>query len=432
VDSDLDTNFRIRMNQDQNQTEGAAAAAAMSADQRMTKMMEVVTEALISMRNMQHENQLMNKQILELTKDKLNVSNIEDPSVTGVQSTKSNRIKPTRPKIEGGMDEIDWKILLDDWGRYKRRSELLDEEQICLELRDSCSNDVNKLLYQFIGGDDLNANDMTEIKLLEYIRNVAVKVDHKEVHRLNFSRLKQTEGEIASQFVGRLKVKASLCDFSVDCGCGRAVSYASDMVSQQLVSGLANPEHQAKVIAQAKTLTTLEKKVEQVMSLEAADDAADKIRQPSKVAPMRSSLYRKKKMHKLTGKEPEQQRGQAAKRSFRDRSNFRQRSPRCRGCGQTNHGPDKKMLRSDCPAFGKKCNSCGKEDHFASVCEQRKLRVYFVRNEDDTTPGDTSDEEHEYDDEEFTDQEADVVEDSVHLSARVKDFRLVTGQKLPT
>ena len=142
----MDTNFRIRMNQDQNQTEGAAAAAAMSADQRMTKMMEVVTEALISMRNMQHENQMMNKQILELTKDKLNVSNIEDPSVTGVQSTKSNRIKPTRPKIEGGMDEIDWKILLDDWGRYKRRSELLDEEQICLELRDSCSNDVNPLL----------------------------------------------------------------------------------------------------------------------------------------------------------------------------------------------------------------------------------------------------------------------------------------------
>ena len=275
-------------------TTTTAAAATISTDQRMSKLMEVVTETLISMRNMQHENQLMNRQILELTKDKLNMSTIEEPSVTGVCANKNNRIKPTRPKIEGGMDEIDWNILLDDWGRYKRRSELIDEEQICLELRDSCSNDVNKLLYQFIGGDDLNESGLTEIKLLEYIRNVAVKVDHKEVHRLNFSRLKQTDGELASQYVGRLKVKGSLCDFSVNCSCGRGVSYAADMVSQQLVSGLANPEHQAKVIAQAKTLTTLEKKVETVMSLEAADEAADKIRQPSKVAPMRSSLYKKK------------------------------------------------------------------------------------------------------------------------------------------
>ena len=412
------------------------AAASISADQRMTKMLEVVTEALISMKNMQKENQMMNRQILELTKEKLGVSTfpstIEDPNATGVKVNKSGRIKPTRPKIEGGMDEIDWKILLDDWGRYKRRSDLVDEEQICLELRDSCSHDVNKLLYQFIGGDDLNATGLSEIKLLEYIRNVAVKVDHKEVHRLNFSRLKQTDGELASQYVGRLKVKASLCDFSVNCGCGRGVSYASDMVAQQLVSGLANPEHQAKVIAEAKTLITLEKKVEKVMSLEAADEAAEKIRQPTKVAPMRSSLYRKKKMHKLTGKEPEQQRGQALKKDSRDRSSFRQRAPRCRGCGKSTHGPEKKMLRADCPAFGKKCSSCGKEDHFASVCEQRKLRVYFVRNEDDTSPGDTSDEEHEYDQEEFTDEDRDIAEESVHLSARVKDFRLVTEQKLPT
>jgi hypothetical protein len=420
------------MDEQAEQPQEESAAAVMSADERMMKMMETVTEALCSMRNMQQDNQMMNRQILELTKEKLNMSPIPTDNVSGFQTRSVNRIKPTRPKIEAGMDEIDWKILLDNWGRYKRISELNDEEQICLELRDSCSNDVNKLLYQFIGSDDLNASELTEIKLLEYIRNVAVKVDHKEVHRLNFGRLKQNEGELASRYVGRLKVKASLCDFSVDCSCGRGVSYAADMISQQLVSGLSNPEHQAKVISEAKTLTTLEKKVEKVMSFEAADDAADKIRQPSKVAPMRQSLYKKQKMQRLDNKMPESQQGQTARKSFKDRSSFRRKTPRCRGCGQASHGADKKMFRTDCPAFGKKCNNCGKENHYSSVCEQRKSRANFVRRDDDTTPGETSDEEHEYDDEdEFAEAEMDVAEDSVHLSTRIKDFRFVAEQNPP-
>ena len=391
----------------------------------VNKMMQMMMECLVSMKNMQHDNQRMNQQILELSKERMNVSTVVEETVS--EKTKfAGRIKPTRPKIEAGMDEIDWKILLDDWVRYKRRSELKDEEQICLELRDSCSNDVNKLLYQFVGSNELNASDLTEIKLLEYIRNVAVKVDHKEVHRLNFSRLKQTDGELASKYVGRLKVKASLCDFTVKCRCGEDVSYAGDMVSQQLVSGLANPEHQAKVISEAKNLPTLEKKIEKVMSLEAADEAADKIRQPSKVAAARTSLYRKGKLQNNNGKDEERPKGNVVKRSFKDRSSFRRRTPRCRGCGKSSHGPDKKMFRHDCPAYGQKCSSCGYEDHFASVCEKRRSAANFVRYEDDTPAGETSDEEREYDDEEFSDDDADAAEESMHLSTTMKDFRFAT------
>ena len=60
------------------------------------------------------------------------------------------------------------------------------------------------------------------------------------------------------------------------------------------------------------------------------------------------------------------------------------------------------------------------------------MRANFVRKDDDTTPGETSDEEHEYDDEdEFTETEMEVAEDSVHLSTRMKDFRFATRQELP-
>ncbi len=387
----------------------------------LTQMMRVLTEVIISMKNMQHDNQRMNQQILELSKERMHVSSIMSETAPE-KMTSGVRIKPTRPKVEAGMDEIDWKIFLDDWARYKKRSYLSDEEQICLELRDACSSDVNKLLYQFIGGTELNDKALTEITLLEYIRNVAVKVDHKEVHRLNFSRINQTDGELASKYVGRLKVKASLCDFTVECSCGKTVSYAGEMVSQQLVSGLANPEHQAKVMADAKELPTLEKKIEKIMSLEAAEEAADKIRQPSKAAPARSSAYKKGK--NIQPKEDHPQ-TTMSKRSFKDRTSFKRRTPRCRGCGKSTHGPDKKMFRTDCPAYGSKCHTCGKENHYSSVCEQRKSRANFVRNEDDTPFDGTSDEDHEYeDDEELSDDEnVHGPDESMHLSATMEDFR---------
>ena len=405
------------------------ASSAMSAEDRMAKMMECVTEALIAMRNMQKDNQMMNQQLLEMTREKMNKSSIAGGGSPSMAPKNIVRMKPTRPKIEAQMDEIEWKIFLDEWERYKRRAELVDAEQIRLELRDTCSSDINRLLYQFIGAEELNDDELSEIKLLEHIRNVAVKVEHKEVHRLSFSRMKQNEGETASKYVGRLKAKASLCDFKIKCNCDRNVSYASDMVSQQLVSGLSNPEHQAKVMAEAKSLTSLQEKVEKVMSLEAADDAADKIRQPPKVlaAPLRQSLYKQKKMHKV-GKFPAKEKRQATER----------RLPKCRGCGKSSHGEGKRMFRTDCPAYGKKCNGCGKENHFEDVCEQRKKsKVMFMLmdEEDSSMEQSESDDSSSYADiEGFFDSDHEAESHSVNGATRLlggSDFRDASRHRVP-
>ena len=404
---------------------------AISMEDRMAKMMELITESLISMRNMQHENQQMNRQIMELTKDKLNMSAIDEGDQKQ-RLKKSNRMKPTRPKIETDMEEVSWKIFIDDWDRYKRRAELDDEDEICLELRDACSSDVNKLLYQFNGADELNSKSMTEIKLLELIRNAAVKIIHPEVHRLNFNAIKQSEGETAARFVGRLKVKASLCDFTVKCACGcdHDVSYAEEMVSQRLIGGLSNQEHQSKILGDATKLDTLNKKIERILSLETTDEAADKIRQPSAIAAMRASQYKKER--RVGFVKPDEGRKQV--RHFKDRSSFKRRTPRCRGCGKSSHGEGKKMFRTDCPAYNKKCNNCGKEDHFAEVCEQRKRhRANFVRNDDDTSPGETSgeDEEYEYDCDHSDTGNTEPESESHHLSTSLQDFRYATSPRHP-
>ena len=79
------------------------------------------------------------------------------------------------------------------------------------------------------------------------------------------------------------------------------------------------------------------------MSLE----ASDKISQPPKVlsAPLRHSLYKQKKLHKVGGKST---------------AKDKRRLPKCRGCGKSSHGEGKRMFRTDCPAYRKKCIGCSK------------------------------------------------------------------------
>ena len=55
----------------------------------------------------------------------------------------------------------------------------------------------------------------TETNLLSWIKKIAVKGVHKEVHRTQFVHCKQKQGERIGVFHGRLKAEAKLCDFRV-------------------------------------------------------------------------------------------------------------------------------------------------------------------------------------------------------------------------
>ena len=167
------------------------------------------------------------------------------------------------------------------WSRYKWIEELDDDEKIRLELRDACSPEVNQLLYDFVGPHTLNDATLTEAILLAHVKSVSVKSIHVEVHRWTFANMKQEEGECITKFVGRLKAQASLCKFEMacQCGCGHTTMYSYEMISQQIVKGLANPEHQARMLNEASQLETLQSKVDRLISLETTVDATMQITQ---------------------------------------------------------------------------------------------------------------------------------------------------------
>ena len=263
--------------------------------------------------------------------------------------------RPDRPLIEAYINDSDWALFEDGWKCYKVMAGLNGREWIRMELRAACSTDVNKLLFEFVGPEKLDA--ASEEDLLVHIKSIAVKGVHKENYRMKFGKMKQSNGESVTHYVTGLKAQTALCEFKVNCDCHQQVSFAEEMVAQQLVAGLRDQDHQAKILAEASTLATLELKVKRLQSLEATEESASKLRVPlpSVSAAAKSAFQRSKRTSE----------GYDAKKNI-------PQGEKCRGCGRTSHGRGRTLAKKDCPAQGKKCLACGVEGHFRAACQKSK------------------------------------------------------------
>ncbi len=328
----------------------------MATEQQIQQMLDMMQQQMTTMNNVQAENTRL-RDIVAATDTSATAATTAAPTTT--TNTPAERRykskKPDRPPIETGLDDQEWVLFIDTWGRYKDMLEIpaTDVTVIRNELRSACSNEVNKLLFEYIGATKLNA--CSEEQLLGYIKSVAVKVTHKAVHRVEFDKMIQNDGESITHYVSRLNAKAFLCKFEVNCGCNpqTIVSYAEERVSERLLAGLQNKEHQVKILNEAEALVTLDQKIERLQTLESTEDSTNSLHQnpPANAAAGRSfSTYNKKK-----------------KSNTKNTSN----GPlKCMFCGRTSHGADKTLERIHCPAREKDCNFCHKKGHFADVCKK--------------------------------------------------------------
>ena len=241
----------------------------MATENHLEEMMSMMKQQMAQLMKLQEEN------------NQLRAAGGTHPSTTeGRTTTTAKKTKtPDRPNVEANIDDREWELFKDSWSCYKTMTNLTTTEEIRLELRAACSNEVNKLLFEFIGAATLDV--CTEEDLLGHIRAVAVKGTHKEVHRLSFSKLIQMEGETITQFVARLKSQATLCQFSIMCKDQEPpikLSYADEMVAQQLTIGLRNSNHQSKILSEASTLTTLADKIDRLQCLESTEDSTTQMR----------------------------------------------------------------------------------------------------------------------------------------------------------
>ena len=379
-------------------------------DEKIEEMLSTITSMMQQMQQVTNQNSELQKSNSDLHKEMIALlkaksetiapsqmsSNADyrpshgDQSISDGPRKSFNRPRPTRPSIEAEMDDARWGILLDKWQHYKRIAELSDQD-VCLELMESCSSQVHELLYQYVGTTKLYGDEMTEKLLLEHIKSVAVKTVHKEVYRWRYGQLKQEDSEPVTKYAGRLKSEAILCDYKVKCKCGENLSFAEEMISQQLITGLVNPEHQSRVMSEAQDLPKLQDKIDRVISLETTDDATANIRSTaSRLSAVKFSQYKKDQRNKLFDRSPrDQKRGRSPMRQSSMSPRRNRMSPRrkCRGCGRHSHPDGKGLTREECPAFGQTCNECGIKNHFSKVC-RRRSRSNYAGTDDETSGSD--------------------------------------------
>ena len=308
----------------------------------MQKMMLMMQESSMRMQEqqalMQQQIQQQMSQMMDITTGLLNRSTDQPP----MMRTK----RPDRPGIDIGSTETDWVMFVEDWGRYKQMSLLSSEDDVRNELRAACSKEVNRMLFSFVGPQILKRS--TEKELLDHIRSVAVRSVHKEVHRQEFKLMKQEEGETITCFVARLKAKAMQCQFSTRCDiedCGSDCSYAEEMISSQVISGIRNTDHRGKILAEMEELTTLQKLIDRLLAFECTQKASVKLvdttcEGASSTIAFQKSGYRKQQQNFDKPKED------------RNKYNGPQQKSQltCQGCGMRSHDSGKSMVREqDCP-----------------------------------------------------------------------------------
>ena len=198
---------------------------------------------------------------------------------------------------------------------------------------------------------------LSEQALMEQIRAVAVLTVHKVVHRVEFSKIRQDEGESIAHFVSRLKAKASLCAFTVVAEAPGDVSYEDNMVEGQMMSGLYSDEHRARVLTEADKLPTFKDKYNALVTMHTADMSTSQLTSTASFSTQRKSDY------KNQSRQEEPQRTKACKTCGRDFTSrvFVRRLNKYKTF----------EVCKDCWVKSQKCTLCDSAGHLRNSCPNR-------------------------------------------------------------
>ena len=101
---------------------------------------------------------------------------------------------------------------------------------------------------------------MAEADLLAAIKRLAVKDESILVHRIKLNKMTQSPGT----FLANLRGQASLCQYKSTCkeaGCTHVFDHSDEIIKDNLVRGIADPEIMSDLLGDPKTDRTLEETV---------------------------------------------------------------------------------------------------------------------------------------------------------------------------
>ena len=188
--------------------------------------------------------------ILRIAKPKQKKEDASSVSSTSSPANNHPMYKPPSvatklPEIPSDMTHPQFRKFRIDWDVYKQITGLPDEH-IANHLYSACCSDVQTSLIN-THQDWLK---MSEEELLVAIQLIVTKQTNPAVHRINFRKIVQQEGETVKEFTVRLRSAAIDCEFTCPSPTCKA-DISTPSIQDQFISGLNNDVLQTDILAKA-------------------------------------------------------------------------------------------------------------------------------------------------------------------------------------
>ncbi|XP_028177969.1 uncharacterized protein LOC114365564 [Ostrinia furnacalis] len=238
-----------------------------------------------------------------------------------------------------------WKCLFEDYLIATNQDGASDKIKLSL-LRNMMGPESTKVILTFkLSDEERRSYDKIVSEIDKYVNPKSNPV----FERFKFNERKQEVGESFESFYTSLRELIGKCGYNDKC----LESTEDQLLRDRIVQGIQDHSLQESML-RCEDLTL--------------DKAAN--------------MCRTSEMSKLQVKEmnPTLLVDTIKSRKVRDQQGVKYKEFSCRRC-QTRHGP------RACPAFGKKCNKCGLENHFAASCRVKKKVQEVKCEESDSDEG---------------------------------------------
>ena len=250
----------------------------------------------------------------------------------------------------------------EEWDYYLQRFEL----ELTLH---GTKNEADKrnLLLSKVGPDSFKLlvdyykpNKVVDIKYEDLVATLNKhygKTSYVLADRMQFALRSRQPNESVTQFLSVLRTLAGKCDFK---------DTLEEKLRDQLVIGLNNNIWQQEIIRQHQTNDAKLNEVEATaLKLEQAESQSKRITLLSNTSTNTNHVRQKHRFNKQDSLKRSETKYSVTRKENKRYNNTEdsKKLKHCLFCGNKRH-----QRLSDCPANGKKCNACGKLNHFAKVC----------------------------------------------------------------
>lgn len=308
------------------------------------------------------------------------------PNEGGLHTVSQYQVNLPLPKpidLDGDL-KVNMKYFIATWTNYSLASGLdkrPQAEQIAV-LLSAIGEEAFKRYENFVLTD---ADKATAHSLLTAIEKCMVPETNPRYQRAMFNLTTQNENESIDQYVNRLKTMVKTCRYRCDAqGCNKDLS--DEYLLDKLCISIRNVRLREKLYDDNKI--TLEDAINKIRVAELTERQLKELSNPGP-----SNVVAVNKIHRQSSSQ-KKERPIVNKNDYRKSSEYTKRNDfvvKCKFCGR-GHERDKEK----CPAYQSKCSNCGKWNHFATVCNQKKhIKNVKTIGEDSENSTDSDDERNE-------------------------------------